>query len=111
MSADEKIALDSHPRAKHSITRWKGLGGLAAFAVVGFISLRASVPFFDSGLRALVAGVVGYAVAWFVAVQVWRHLAVSEIRRHQKEHLERRLRLQGELEAAHAERESRRQPA
>ena len=103
MNAEEKIALDRHPRAQHSIARAKGLGGIACFVVVGFVSLRAGVPFFDSGLRALLAGVVGYAVAWFGSVQVWRHVAVAEIRRHQAEALERRRRVQEEMEAARAE--------
>jgi hypothetical protein len=107
----EKIALDNHPRAKDSIARWKGIGGMAAFALVGFISLRANVPFFDSGLRALVGGVVGYAAAWFVAVQVWRHLAVAEIRRHHRQQLERRMRIEAEVEAARTEREGQQQPA
>src|SRR2546423_15607254 len=102
MSTDPKIALEHHPRAQHSITRAKGLAGIACFAVAGFLSLRAGVPFFDSGLRALLAGVVGYAVAWFVAVQVWRQLALAEIRHHAAEALERRRRLQEELEAGRA---------
>jgi hypothetical protein len=105
----EKVALENHPRAKRSITRWKGIGGIAAFGVVGFISLRASVPFFDSGLRALIGGVVGYAVAWFVAVQVWRQVAVAEIRRHQAEAIARRRRAQEQFETARNEREG--QPA
>jgi hypothetical protein len=93
MSGEPKIALSEHPRARHSISRAKGLGGMACFAVVGLVSLRAGVPFFSSGLRALLAGVVGYAVAWFCAVQVWRQLAVAEIRRHRADALERRRRL------------------
>jgi hypothetical protein len=110
VNQDQKIALDNHPRAKRSITRWKGIGGIAAFAVVGFVSQRAGVPFFDSGLRALTGGVVGYAVAWFVAVQIWRHVAVAEIRRYQAEALARRRRGQEQFdEAARAEREG--QPA
>ena len=109
MSGDQKIALEGHPRAQQSISRLKGLGGIGCFLVVGFISLRAGVPFFDSGLRALVAGVVGYAAAWFGAVQVWRHLAVAEIRRHRAEAIERQRRVHDEIEAARAE--SRRQPA
>ena len=52
MRPDERITLDRHPRARHSIVRAKGIGGLACFAVAGFLSLRAGVPFFDSGLRA-----------------------------------------------------------
>jgi len=102
VNPDERITLDRHPRARHSIVRAKGIAGLACFAVAGFLSLRAGVPFFDSGLRALLAGVVGYAVAWFVAVQVWRQLALAEIRHHAAEALERRRRLQEELEAERA---------
>ena len=109
MSNDPKIALDRYPRAQRSISRMKGLGGIGCFVVVGFLSLRAGVPFFESGLRALVAGVVGYAVAWFGAVQVWRHIAVAEYRRHQQDAIARRLRLhediQETVESARAERE------
>ena len=102
MTGEPRIALEEHPRARHSIARAKGLGGIACFAVVGFISLRAGVPFFDSGLRALAAGVAGYAVAWFGAVQVWRQLALAEIRQHHAQALERRRRIEEELEAARA---------
>jgi uncharacterized membrane protein YccC len=101
--ADQKIALEAHPRAQRSISRLKGLGGLGCFFVVGFLSLRAGVPFFDAGLRALVAGVVGYAVAWFGAVQVWRHVAVAEIKRHRADAIERQRRIHEEIEAARAE--------
>ena len=108
MSDDPKIALDQYPRAQQSISRMKGLGGIGCFVVVGFLSLRAGVPFFDSGLRALVAGVVGYAVAWFGAVQVWRHLAVAQYRRLQLDAIERRRRLhediQESVESARADR-------
>ena len=38
------------------------------------------MPAFEVGLRGLAAGVLGYLVAWAVAVQVWRHLAVAEVR-------------------------------
>jgi hypothetical protein len=95
----DKIALDQHPRAQASIARVKGIGGIGCFAVVGLISLRAGVPFFDAGWRALVAGVAGYTVAWFGAVQVWRHVAVAEIRRRQAQALEQRARVQAEIDA------------
>ena len=32
------------------------------------------------GLRALVAGIVGYMLAWMCAVTVWRHLVLAELR-------------------------------
>lgn len=96
----DRIALAEYPRAQASIARWKGIGGMVAFAVVGLISLRAGVPFFDSGLRALVAGVAGYVIAWFCAVQVWRHVAVAEVRTKQVEALRRQQQMLEELEAA-----------
>jgi hypothetical protein len=101
--SDQRITLDGYPRAQRSIARSKGIGGLACFAVVSLLSLRAGVPFFDSGLRALAAGVVGYTTAWFVAVQVWRHIALAEITRHATEALTRRQKIEEELEARRAE--------
>ena len=38
------------------------------------------MPTFDVGLRALVAGIVGYMLAWMCAVTVWRHLVLAELR-------------------------------
>ena len=34
----------------------------------------------DLGLRALMAGIVGYMLAWACAVTVWRHLVLAELR-------------------------------
>ena len=31
-------------------------------------------------MRALVAGIVGYMLAWMCAVTVWRHLVLAELR-------------------------------
>ena len=76
----EQVRIADHPRARRQITQAKGWGALTAFGLVLLVSWRAGVPAFDVGLRALVAGVVGYVVAWAVAVQVWRHLAVAEVR-------------------------------
>jgi hypothetical protein len=76
----EQVRISAHPRARRQIAQAKAWGALAAFGLVLVVSWRAGVPAFDVGLRALVAGVVGYVVAWAVAVQVWRHLAVAEVR-------------------------------
>lgn len=76
----EQIRIAAHPRARRQIAQAKAWGALAAFGLVLVVSWRAGVPAFDVGLRALAAGVVGYLVAWAVAVQVWRHLAVAEVR-------------------------------
>ena len=38
------------------------------------------MPAFDVGLRALMAGVVGYGLAWACSVTIWRHLVLAELR-------------------------------
>lgn len=73
-------SIANHPRAKASIRRAKGWSGLAGFAIAAFVSLQASVPLFQVGLRALGAGVVGYMLAWWVGVLVWRQLILAEQR-------------------------------
>jgi hypothetical protein len=73
-------SIANHPRAKASIRRAKGWAGLAGFAIAAFVSLQASVPLFQVGLRALGAGVLGYMLAWWVGVLVWRQLILAEQR-------------------------------
>lgn len=71
-------SIASHPRAKASIRRSKGWAGIAGFAIAAFVSVQASVPMFQAGLRALAAGVIGYMLAWWVGVLVWRQLILAE---------------------------------
>jgi hypothetical protein len=73
-------SIANHPRAKASIRRAKGWAGLAGFAIAAIVSLQASVPLFQTGLRALGAGVVGYMLAWWAGVLVWRQLILAEQR-------------------------------
>ena len=75
---DVAIRLRDHPRATRQIELARGWGGIGAFVLVGLLALHAEVPAASAGLRALIAGVVGYIVCWFLAVMVWRHLAVAE---------------------------------
>ena len=72
------IRLRDHPRATRQIELARGWGGIGAFALVGLLGYLSGVPAASVGLRALIAGVVGYMVCWFLAVMVWRHLAVAE---------------------------------
>src|SRR4051812_14359391 len=95
-----EMRLSEHPRASRHIRKAKGWGGLAAFMLVGLLSLRAGVPFFESGLRALLAGAAGYAVGWGITVLAWRHLAVAEVRAAERLVAERRGRV---LEARRAQ--------
>jgi hypothetical protein len=72
------IRLRDHPRATRQIELARGWGGIGAFGLVGLLALTSGVPAASAGLRALIAGVVGYMVCWFLAVMVWRHLAIAE---------------------------------
>jgi len=74
------ISLAAHPRAVSAISRAKGWGGLGGFALVAVVSWRAGAAPVDVGLRALAGGVAGLLMAWTVALHVWRHLAVAELR-------------------------------
>jgi len=73
-------SIAAHPRASYQVRRAKGWGGLAGFALAAYFSYKAGVPTVDLGLRALIAGIVGYMLAWACAVTVWRHLVLAELR-------------------------------
>jgi hypothetical protein len=73
-------SIATHPRAGVQVRRAKGLGGLGGFAIAGLLSLQAGVPMFDVALRALVAGVIAYVLAWACSVTIWRHLVLAELR-------------------------------
>jgi hypothetical protein len=73
-------SIAAHPRASYQVRRAKGWGGLAGFALAGYLSYKTGVPTVDVGLRAIVAGIVGYMLAWACAVTVWRHLVLAEMR-------------------------------
>jgi hypothetical protein len=82
-------SIATHPRARHSIRQAKGWVGLAGFAIAAVLSLQASVPLIQVGERALAAGVIGYMLAWWCSVLVWRQLIVAE-QRAAIEEMERR---------------------
>jgi hypothetical protein len=77
-SAGPSIA--AHPRASYQVRRAKGWGGVAGFGIAAYLSYKAGVPTVDLGLRAIVAGMVGYMLAWACAVTVWRQLVLAELR-------------------------------
>jgi hypothetical protein len=84
------IKLSGHPRAKHQIRVAKGWAGLAGCALAGYASWHGGAPFVDTALRALMWGVAAYVLMWFCAVQVWRHVAIAEVRGAEKLWRERR---------------------
>jgi hypothetical protein len=73
-------SVASHPRASYQVRRAKGWGGLAGFAIAAYLSYKAGVPTFDLGLRAIIAGMAGYMLAWACSVTVWRQLVLAELR-------------------------------
>jgi hypothetical protein len=77
-SAGPSVA--AHPRASYQVRKAKGWGGIAGFAVAAYLSYKAGVPTVDLGLRAIIAGMVGYLLAWACAVTVWRQLVLAELR-------------------------------
>jgi hypothetical protein len=79
-----EIRLSNHPRAKQQIRLAKGWAGLAGSALAGYASWHGGAPFLDTVLRALLWGVVAYILVWFCAVQVWRQLAIAEVRAAEK---------------------------
>jgi len=85
-----EVRLSDHPRALRSIESVRGGAAVAAFALCGLLSLRAGLPPFDAGLRALGTGIVTFIVVWTLAVQVWRHLAVAELQAARRLAMERR---------------------
>jgi hypothetical protein len=88
--ASGEIKLSRHPRAKHQIRVAKGWAGLAGCVLAGYASWHSGAPFFDTVLRSLMWGVAAYILMWFCAVQVWRHVAIAEVRAAEKMWRERR---------------------
>jgi predicted lipid-binding transport protein (Tim44 family) len=83
-------SVAAHPRAALHVARAKGWGGLLGFLLGGYLSLPTST-LAAAGLRALVAGMVCYLVAWAGAVFVWRQLVMLQVagaRSRKREHLE-----------------------
>lgn len=73
-------SIATHPRARASVRRVKAWVGLAGFIIAAVLSLRASVPVVEVGVRALIAGFAGYLLAWWIGMLVWRQLMLAEQR-------------------------------
>jgi hypothetical protein len=92
-------SIATHPQARHSVRRTKAWVGLAAFIVTALLSLKASVPVFQVGERALIAGVAGYLLSWWASMIIWRHLMLAE-QKLAVEEIERRRAERAEAEAS-----------
>ena len=78
--AADGISVAGHPRAAAQVRRAKGFGGVTFFLITAYFSHKAQVPPDQVALRALIAGIGGYMLAWMCAVTVWRQLVLAELR-------------------------------
>lgn len=72
-------SIAAHPRAARAVARAKSWGGLAGFALTGYLALPTNT-LAGAGLRALVAGIVCYLATWAGAVFLWRRLVMVELK-------------------------------
>jgi hypothetical protein len=98
----EDVKVSAHPRAKAQIRRWKGIGGLAGFVLMAWLSWRSGTDFVHLGLRALLGGMATYVAVWAAAVYVWRQIAVAEIRQQARILAERKFAALDAAEEQHA---------
>ncbi len=77
-------SVAAHPRAARAVARAKGWGGLAGFVLGGYLSLPTNT-IAAAALRALLAGIVCYVVAWAGAVFLWRRLVMLEIKAREQQ--------------------------
>jgi len=83
-AGEDTPSIAGHPRAARAVGRAKGWGGLFGFLLGGYLSLPTATPA-DAGLRALLAGIVCYVVAWAGAVFAWRRIVVIEIKAREQQ--------------------------
>jgi hypothetical protein len=78
--AADGISVAGHPRAAAQVRRAKGFGGVTFFLITAYFSHKAQVPADQLAVRALIAGIGGYMLAWLCAVTVWRQLVLAELK-------------------------------
>jgi hypothetical protein len=79
------IAVANHPKAQHQINVLKSYAGLAAFGLAGYLAWKGGAEFTDVASRALLWGIGVYVAIWAMAVQVWRQVAIAEVRAAEKQ--------------------------
>jgi hypothetical protein len=75
----EAVRLSAHPRAMASIRRVRAWCGLIGFGLVTILSLRSGLLLPDAVLRGLLGGAVAQFAGWFVAITLWRKVALAEL--------------------------------
>jgi hypothetical protein len=79
VTAPKQVSAADDPRAKDSIRRAKGYGGLAGFAITAFAAYLHGEMITSILLRGLIGGIAGNRVAWLAAVVVWRRIIRAEL--------------------------------
>jgi hypothetical protein len=82
----EVVRLSAHPRAMASIRRVRAWSGLIGFALVTILSLRSGLLLPDAVLRGLAGGAVAHFAGWFIAIRLWRHVAMAELEAARERH-------------------------
>src|SRR6201999_3131668 len=78
------------PRATPAIRRARTRAAVGAFVLVLVLNLTvANADPFDAVWRALVAGIVINVIAWRLAIVVWKHVVISELRQAEDEYARR----------------------
>jgi hypothetical protein len=75
----EAVRLSAHPRAMAGIRRVRGWCGLIGFGLVTILSLRSGLLLPDAVLRGLAGGAFAHFAGWFVAIKLWRQVALAEL--------------------------------
>lgn len=95
-----QVRLSEHPRARRQIRTARAWGALLGFGFAFYAAASAGAPFYAAGLRALLWGTGCYVVVWACAQQIWRQLAIAEVRAAERLWLERERPRSDEAETA-----------
>src|SRR3954447_9132677 len=79
-AASPGIAISNHPTAQRQINTLKSWAGLGAFCLAGYFAWKGGLVFVDVATRALLWGIAAYVAVWAMAVQVWRQIAIAQVR-------------------------------
>ena len=99
--AATEISVANHTRAAGAIRRARARTALVVAGLVLLLCLHKGVPAQTAVVRALVAGVAGFLVAWMIGVALWRQIVLAELR---ATHEARQARRRDQLAAAEARR-------
>src|SRR3954449_11739515 len=89
-AASPGIAVANHPTAQRQINTLQSWAGLGAFFLAGYFAWKGGAVFVDVATRALLWGIAAYVAVWAMAVQVWRQIAIAEVRAAERQWRDRK---------------------